>query len=86
MDNTATENVVETKKGSGGTFLALSGGVLIGVVALFLLCCCACAGLFAWMTTTPEFKNSYCESWLEDNADFDDEPFGWCEEYPYDEE
>lgn len=85
MENSSTEKVVETKSNKTGTFLAFSGGMVIVVLALFFFCCCICAGLTAWMFTTPEFKNGYCEGWLEDNVDFDDEPLGICEEYPYDE-
>ena len=74
----ATE--VKQAKNSDGGIKAFMFGIGGAVIAVLLCCICCCVAFFA-MASTDDFKDGYCESYLEEQGSFRDEPFGLCDDY-----
>lgn len=53
-------------------------GVIVGGILILLLCLGCCCLSLVFMSGTPEFREGYCESYLEEAGTFKSEPFGWC--------
>lgn len=52
-----------------------------GAVIAVMLCCICCCGLFFALASSDNFKESYCEAYIEEQGSLRDEPFGWCDDY-----
>ena len=51
------------------------GGIIF---ACLVVSCCMCSWFFYSMSTTPEFRDSYCEEFVTQGTPIEKEPFGWC--------